>query len=128
MAMTNTQIDVITELRGSLLTEDAKGSLDWEYKQFDVQEFAQERAVFLWSVTGHKGDENTLAAILYRTEHMIWIGPRGRVIRLNKPKHHPGHELVAFQVALRERVRVKPRRAVRVREPEPLEEPHKASA
>lgn len=104
--MTPTQVEVINQLKTKILADDAKGSPDFEYKTFHVQEYVGEKWVCLWTITGHHEDQGTLAEALYRKQHLYWIGPRGRVLLLNDPVQYQ-QPVLSLDTALKEPYKVK---------------------
>lgn len=102
--MTPTQVDIIGQLKDKILADDSKGRDGWVYRKFHAQEFDGERWVVLWAITGHEDDEGSLAELLYRKEHLVWVGPRGRVLELNRPEPKTPDPVLSLPVALKERL------------------------
>jgi len=100
--MTNTQSDLIVQLKNQIL---AGYGPSYEYKQFRITEYPGERWCALSAVVGPIGDEGTIASILYRNIHVLWVGPRGRIIPLAEPEQH-GPQLLSLKQAMKQPIRI----------------------
>ena len=77
--MTKSQAKTVERIREWVLAHDCYGNHEhYEIKQFDVIE-KESGNVWVYSVAGRKGDEDTVYLITLRTRRKIAIGSRGGV-------------------------------------------------
>lgn len=75
--MTKRQEVMIQKIKRYIEENDMfKNSPDYEFKEFSVEE-TDYGTVIVYSVTGMKNDEGTMASILCRNTRHIFIGKRG---------------------------------------------------
>ncbi|WP_313528783.1 hypothetical protein [Anaerotignum sp.] len=74
--MTKTQATAIQKIKKYIEQNDMHNNSDYEFKEFNVKE-TNYGTVIVYSVTGLKNDEGTMAAVLCRNTRHIFIGRRG---------------------------------------------------
>ena len=76
--MTKLQAKTVEKIKEWVLEKDClDNNQEYEFKQFDI--FEIKGLVWVYCVSGRKGDENTMFLIDYRIRRKIAIGSRGGV-------------------------------------------------
>ena len=77
--MTITQDLTVANLKLVILLQSNSAAGKLEYKAFRVMQMPGDRGVLVHAIVGLAKEKSSISAALFRREHVIWIGPRGKV-------------------------------------------------